>query len=305
MGASHVWYCVQDMNKCVLVCCGRCRLPEANHHLLPCVLFLPISLRLCGSCVGTLWIASPPKHAGPCYPAIHLCYWFFFLTSPPPLSLWSFIFPSLFRGAIERARMGPARGQSRDLRACRRGGGWWWWWWGGWKNRAAVGLVSEGVWEVGRGGGHPQPGLWMSRKRATLGSAAFLSRSLFVSVHSHGSILPSPTLLPPSYCSKAPLVHTLPHALSPPQPLLLTVLLSLALSACLPSLLPGGPGQRWRHSRDLQEICLSEKQLVSLSTTNVCMLRPPSPLLLYNPRPVPDTVHFPSWGCLVFLRSVV
>lgn len=41
--------------------------------LFPASCFCP-SLRLCGSCVGTLWIASPPKHAGPCYPAIHLCY---------------------------------------------------------------------------------------------------------------------------------------------------------------------------------------------------------------------------------------
>lgn len=41
--------------------------------LIPDPCFCPF-LRLCGSCVGTLWIASPPKHAGPCYPAIHLCY---------------------------------------------------------------------------------------------------------------------------------------------------------------------------------------------------------------------------------------
>lgn len=33
-----------------------------------------LRLCLCGSCVGTLWIASPLKHAGPCYPAIHLSY---------------------------------------------------------------------------------------------------------------------------------------------------------------------------------------------------------------------------------------
>lgn len=87
-------------------------------------------------------------------------------------------------------------------------------------------------------------------------------------------------LLPPPSCSKAPLVPTLhlpPPPPPPPRPSILH-LLPLASSACLPSLPPGGPGQCWRHSRDLQEICLSEKQLVSLSTANVCMLRPPSNL---------------------------
>lgn len=65
---------------------------------------------------------------------------------------------------------------------------------------------------------------------------------------------------------------------------LLHLLLPLAPSACLPSLLPGGPGQCWRRSLDLQEICLSEKQLVCLSTANVCMLGPPPPLPTGNTR---------------------
>lgn len=68
--------------------------------------------------------------------------------------------------------------------------------------------------------------------------------------------------------------------------LLLFFLLPLAPSACLPSLHPGGLGQCWRHSRDLQEICLSEKQLVRLSTANVCTLGPP--LLLGTARARPS-----------------
>ena len=39
------------VNKRVLVCCGRLSLPEADHHPLPSILFLPISLpvwKLCG-----------------------------------------------------------------------------------------------------------------------------------------------------------------------------------------------------------------------------------------------------------------
>lgn len=77
------------------------------------------------------------------------------------------------------------------------------------------------------------------------------------------------------------------HApLATPLLLLLFFLLPLAPSACLPSLHPGGLGQCWRHSRDLQEICLSEKQLVRLSTANVCTLGPP--LLLGTARARPS-----------------
>jgi len=79
---------------------------------------------------------------------------------------------------------------------------------------------------------------------------------------------PPPPLFPPPSCSEAPLVHTL-HS---PPPLLFLLLLCLSFRppACRLSF-PGGLGQCWRHSRDLQEICLSEKQLVCLSTANVCM----------------------------------
>lgn len=93
---------------------------------------------------------------------------------------------------------------------------------------------------------------------------------------------PPPSLLPPPSCSEAPLVHTL-QSPTPPLPLSLP----LTPSACLPSLLPGRPGQCWRRSRDLQEICLSEKQLVRLSTANVCMLGPPPPLPLDGTRARP------------------
>lgn len=108
--------------------------------------------------------------------------------------------------------------------------------------------------------------------------------SLFVSLHSHGSSL---LLLSLSF-----LLHPAPRRLwytrsthrpppLPPPPL------PLAPSACLPSPLPGGLGQCWRRSRDLQEICLSEKQLVRLSTANVCMLGllPPLPLGSARARP--------------------
>lgn len=63
-----VCWCV---NVCVLA--GDVGFLRLITTLIPAPCFCPF-LRLCGSCVGTLWIASPPKHAGPCYPAIHLCY---------------------------------------------------------------------------------------------------------------------------------------------------------------------------------------------------------------------------------------
>lgn len=115
--------------------------------------------------------------------------------------------------------------------------------------------------------------------------------SLFVSLYSHGSTpLVLLLLLHLSF-----LLHPAPRRLwytrstrcpaAAPPP--------FAPSACLPSLLPGGLGQCWRRSRDLQEICLSEKQLVRLSTANVCMLGPPTPPLLLGgarARPVLGTV---------------
>lgn len=125
------------------------------------------------------------------------------------------------------------------------------------------------------------------RERGTLEVLELFSLSLRFSLfsweHPPRPPSPPPSLLPPPSCSEAPLVHTL-H--SPPPP-------PLAPSACLPSLLPGGLGQCWRRSRDLQEICLSEKQLVRLSTANVCMLGPPPPPLLLGgarARPVLGTV---------------
>lgn len=106
---------------------------------------------------------------------------------------------------------------------------------------------------------------------------------------------PPPSLLPPPSCFKAPLVRTLGSPTPPPLP----PSLPFTPSACLPSLLPGRPGQRWRRSRDLQEICLSEKQLVRLSTANVCMLGlPPPPLPLGGTTARPGTIGAPS---LLFL----
>lgn len=94
---------------------------------------------------------------------------------------------------------------------------------------------------------------------------------------------------------------------SQPPPLLRLCLPLLRPSACLPSLLPGRPGQCWRRSRDLQEICLSEKQLVRLSTANVCMLGPPPlPHSLHPHRPPPSHPHLavqePGWGAVGTLK---
>lgn len=77
-----------------LVCCSEFRVMLASWgSSRPSSQRLVLArLCLCGSCVGTLWIASAPKHAGPCYPAIHLCYWFFSLFVEFHLSstfLWS------------------------------------------------------------------------------------------------------------------------------------------------------------------------------------------------------------------------
>lgn len=127
--------------------------------------------------------------------------------------------------------------------------------------------------------------------------------------HSHGSPPPPlppppPSLLPPPSCFKAPLVRalgspTLPHPPSPPS-------LPFTPSACLPSPLPGRPGQRWRRSRDLQEICLSEKQLVRLSTANVCMLGPPPPPLPHGAATArPGTVGAPFSLISFHLQPVI
>lgn len=97
---------------------------------------------------------------------------------------------------------------------------------------------------------------------------------------SSSSISPSSSiLLRGASGTHAPLANPLPPLLHHhyPSHLLRLCLSLLRPSACLPSLLPGRPGQCWRRSRDLQEICLSEKQLVRLSTANVCMLGPPPP----------------------------
>lgn len=132
-----------------------------------------------------------------------------------------------------------------------------------------------------RGWGGTQPGLWMSRakeREALLKCWSFFLSS-FLSIlmgappsPSSSSISPSSSiLLRGASGTHAPLANPPPPPLPPSLP--------LAPSACLPSLLPGRPGQCWRRSRDLQEICLSEKQLVRLSTANVCMLGPPPPPL--------------------------
>lgn len=107
-------------------------------------------------------------------------------------------------------------------------------------------------------------------------SSSFLSILMGASPPPHPS--PSSLLLQGASGTHAPLAT--------PLLLLLFFLLPLAPSACLPSLHPGGLGQCWRHSRDLQEICLSEKQLVRLSTANVCTLGPP--LLLGTARARPS-----------------
>lgn len=197
------------------------------------------------------------------------------------------------REGVRERKEGRARGQSRDLRAGRRGG---------WRDGALEVRSSGGASECrgvrGWRGGGTQPGLWMSRekgKEALLKCwSFFLSLSLSLRFSSFSwerpphPPPPPPSLLPPPSCSEAPLVHTL-H--SPPLLLLFPPPLPLAPSACLPSLLPGGLRQCWRHSRDLQEICLSEKQLVRLSTANVCMLGPPPPPLpLGGGRPGQGTV---------------
>lgn len=131
--------------------------------------------------------------------------------------------------------------------------------------------------------GGSQPGPWISRARGTLKCWSF-----FLSLFLHFSAFSwEPLLLPPSssiLLRGAPGTRSTRCPPPPPPP-------PPAPSACLPSLLPGGPGQCCRRSRDLQEICLSEKQLVWLSTANVCMLRPPLP-----PRsmvPVPDRAGAP------------
>lgn len=138
--------------------------------------------------------------------------------------------------------------------------------------------ASEGT-RVGVGG--TQLGLWM--RKAQEGEALLKCWSFFLS--SFLSILlgapPSSSASSISPSSSILLRGTSGiHAPLPNPPPPLPPSLPLSPSACLPSLLPGRPGQCWRRSRDLQEICLSEKQLVSLSTTNVCMLGPPPPLLL-------------------------
>lgn len=141
--------------------------------------------------------------------------------------------------------------------------------------------------------GGTQPGLWMSRdgererEREPLEVLKLLPLFLFLS-SSFLSILMGAS--PPPHPSPSSLLlqgASGTHApLATPLLLLLFFLLPLAPSACLPSLHPGGLGQCWRHSRDLQEICLSEKQLVRLSTANVCTLGPP--LLLGTARARPS-----------------
>lgn len=168
---------------------------------------------------------------------------------------------------------------------------------GRWRDGALEEWSSGGASERrgvrGWGGGHSAWTMdeqrWGEREREraswSVEASPSLSLSLlFVSLHSHGSIppphpSPSSLLLQGASGTHAPLA-------TPLLLLLLFFLLPLAPSACLPSLHPGGLGQCWRHSRDLQEICLSEKQLVRLSTANVCTLGPP--LLLGTARARPS-----------------
>lgn len=148
------------------------------------------------------------------------------------------------------------------------------------------GGASEGTGVRGWGWGSTQPGLWMSRakeREAHLKLGLFsLSSFLYILMgvppsSAASSVSPSSSiLLRGASGTHAPIAN-------PPLPLSLP----LTPSACLPSLLPGRPGQCWRRSRDLQEICLSEKQLVRLSTANVCMLGPPPPLPLDGTRARP------------------
>lgn len=137
------------------------------------------------------------------------------------------------RGRVWERKEGLARGQSRDLRACRRGG------MERWRSRAAVGLLSVRVLEVGRGAFSA----WTmdEQKESHSWSAAFLS--LLVSVRSLGRPPPSPPLwfLPPPSFSKAPLVHTL-HL---PPSCSSSSSTSSCLSLCPPACrlcFPGGPG---------------------------------------------------------------
>lgn len=133
------------------------------------------------------------------------------------------------------------------------------------------------------------------RERGTLEVLELFS--LFVSLNSHGS---THHVLLPLHLSFLlhPALRRLWYTRSTRQPPL-PPSLPLAPSACLPSLLPGRPGQCWRRSRDLQEICLSEKQLVRLSTANVCMLGPGPPplppLLLGGTRARPEH-HWRSYA---------
>lgn len=266
------------VNKCVLVCCGWCWLPEADYHPHPSVLFLPVSppvWKLCGHPLDCL-TAEACRTLLSSYPSVLLIFF--------PLCRVS----SFHHFSVERWRERECKRERRG----KRGG------------RAEIWeLVEEGGWRVG--GAEQRWGFWgfgckrlgghrawtmdeqKGERETLLKCRDFLSlsfsHSLRVSLFSWERPPlrlppPPPSLLsPPPSCSEAPLVHTLhspsPSSSTPPPPL------PLAPSACLPSLPPGGLGQCWRRSRDLQEICLSEKQLVRLSTANVCMLGlPPPPL---------------------------
>lgn len=288
------------VNKCVLVCCGWCWLPEADYHPHPSVLFLPVSppvWKLCGHPLDCL-TAEACRTLLSSYPSVLLIFF-------PLCRVSSFLHFSVerWRGReCERERRGEQGGRAEIWELVEEGG---------WRDGALEERSSGGASE-GRGvrgwGGHSS---WTmdeqrERERGPLEVLELFSLSLRFSSFSWER----PLLLLLSF-----LLHPAPRRLwytrstRHPPPLPPPPPLPLAPSACLPSLLPGGLGQCWRRSRDLQEICLSEKQLVRLSTANVCMLGPPPPLLLggARARPGQGTVGVLS-PCLPFslhLQAVI
>lgn len=132
------------VSKCVLVCCGWCWLPEADHHLLSQrLVFAHLS-----AFVEVVWAPSglPHRRSMP-DPVIQLSicvidFFFSFLFSPPLCRVSSFLHFSVERWRGRECEKGGAS-EGAEHRSER------WGWEGGgmerWRSGAAVGLLSVGV----------------------------------------------------------------------------------------------------------------------------------------------------------------
>lgn len=222
------------VNKCVLVCCGWCWLPEADYHPHPSALFLPVSppvWKLCGHPLDCL-TAEACRTLLSSYPSVLLIFF-------PLCRVSSFLHFSVerWRGRErERERRGEQGGRAEIWELVEEGG-----WRDGASKERSSGGASEG--RGVRGSGGTQPGLWMSREKEremhSWSVGAFFSLSSFLSIlmgappssSFSSSISPSSSIL----LRGASGTHA-PLAAPPPPPRL-----SLRPPACRLSF-PGGLG---------------------------------------------------------------